>query len=83
MFGGIFRRGAVPNLLMCVVLLKLRRAIAGYDYGTLDFSVYDELTEFVAERDPKTIAVNYSDWLAVADGISLYAICKTGKNIRA
>ena len=46
------------------------RAVAGYDYGTLDFSVYDELTEFVAERDPRTIAVNYSSWISSADGIS-------------
>ena len=45
-------------------------AIAGYDYGDQDFSVYDELRDFVAERDPTTIAVNTSDWLAIADGIS-------------
>jgi len=29
-----------------------------------------QLGLFVAERDPKRIAVNFSDWLAVADGIS-------------
>ena len=46
------------------------RAIEGYDYGNQDASVYDELTEFVAERDPETIAVNTSAWLAIADGIS-------------
>jgi Xaa-Pro aminopeptidase len=49
---------------------ELSRAIEGYDYGKQDPSVYDELTEFVTERDPKTIAVNTSAWLAVADGIS-------------
>ena len=49
---------------------EIVRAVTGYDYGTLDFSVYDELTEFVAERDPKTIAVNYSSWISSADGIS-------------
>ena len=49
---------------------ELSRAITGYDYNTQDFSVYDEITQFVTERDPKTIAVNYSDWLAIADGIS-------------
>ncbi len=46
------------------------RAISGYDFRTQDFSVYDELRDFVAERDPQTIAVNTSDWLAIADGIS-------------
>ncbi len=50
--------------------LEITRAVRGYDYGTLDFSIYDELTEFVAERDPKTIAVNYSSWISSADGIS-------------
>ncbi len=49
---------------------EIRMAIAGYDYGEQDFSVYDELRDFVAERDPTTIAVNTSDWLAIADGIS-------------
>ena len=78
MFGGIFRRGAVPNLDVRGSL-EIARAIAGYDYGNLDFSVYDELTEFVAERDPKTIAVNYSDWLAVADGISYTQYVKLEK----
>ena len=32
--------------------------------------VYDEIREFVTERDPETIAVNFSDWFPVADGIS-------------
>ena len=48
----------------------ISRAIAGYDYGNQNPGVYDELREFVAERDPKTIAVNFSDWLAISDGIS-------------
>ncbi len=48
----------------------IARAIAGYSYRTQDFSVYDELRDFVAERDPLTIVVNTSDWLAIADGIS-------------
>ncbi len=48
----------------------ISRAIEGYNYRTQDFSVYDELRDFVAERDPKIIAVNTSDWLAIADGIS-------------
>ena len=53
------------------------RAFAGYNYDGSDTSqgfsvpeVFDEITRFVAERDPETIAVNYSDFLPVADGIS-------------
>ena len=68
-FGGAFGRGAVPNIDVRGSL-AISRAITGYDYGKQDPRVWDELTEFVAERDPQTIAVNYSDWLAVADGIS-------------
>ena len=34
------------------------------------FGPPDDLRAFVAERDPQTIAVNTSAWLAVADGIS-------------
>ena len=50
--------------------VELRRAITGYDYGKQNFAVYNEITEYVSSRDPKTIAVNYSDWIAVSDGIS-------------
>ena len=53
------------------------RAFAGYNYDNSDPSqgysvpdVFDEITAFVAERDPQTIAVNFSDFLPVADGIS-------------
>ncbi len=66
LFGG----GGHPDLFDNVGSDELSRAIEGYDYGNQDPSVYDELTEFVAERDPETIAVNTSAWLAVADGIS-------------
>ena len=38
-----------------------------FNYGD---EVYDEFTEFVTERDPQTIAVNTSEWLAEADGLS-------------
>ena len=55
-------------------------ALSGYNYNNLDplqtFTipdVYDEITEFVAQRDPKTIAVNTSEWLPLADGISHYS----------
>ena len=57
----------------------LSRAITGYDYNTQEFSVYDEITQYVAERDPKTIAVNFSDWLAIADGISYTQYLKLEK----
>ena len=59
--------------------LALSRAITGYDYNTQDLSIYNEITEFVTERDPKTIAVNYSDWLAIADGISYTQYLKLEK----
>ncbi len=49
---------------------QLAQAINGYYYGNQDPNVYNEFIEYVHDRDPKTIAVNYSDWLAVADGIS-------------
>ena len=56
---------------------NLSRAFHGYNYDNTDprqgFSfpeVFDEIRDFVAERDPKTIAVNFSDWMPVADGIS-------------
>ncbi len=56
---------------------NLARAFTGYNYGNSDprqgFSVpevYNEITDYVAKHDPQTIAVNYSDWLPVADGIS-------------
>ena len=52
-------------------------ALGGYNYKNMDKGqsftipeVYEEITQFVAERDPKTIAVNYSEWLPIADGIS-------------
>ncbi len=51
------------------------RAISSYDRGyRMAFGygdeAYDEFAEFVAERDPEVIAVNTSEWLAEADGIS-------------
>ena len=56
---------------------EVARAFAGYNYDGSDPSqgfsvpeVFNEIAEFVAERDPQTIAVNYSDFLPVADGIT-------------
>ncbi len=68
-FGGIFGGAAVPDIDVRGSL-AVARAMEGYEYGNVDFSVYDEIRRFVEERDPQTIAVNFSDWLAVADGIS-------------
>jgi len=53
----------------------ISRALSSYDAGYrmaegYGDEVYGEFREFVAEHDPQTIAVNTSDWLAVADGIS-------------
>ncbi|MDG2374761.1 MAG: hypothetical protein P8M18_00280 [Woeseiaceae bacterium] len=49
---------------------EIARAIEGYNFGNVDGGVYNEITQFVAERDPSRIAVNTSSWLAIADGIS-------------
>ncbi|MFC2029313.1 M24 family metallopeptidase [Chloroflexota bacterium] len=54
---------------------RIERAILGGDL-TQGEAVYDilasegELGQFVAERDPKQIAVNMSGWAAAADGLS-------------
>ena len=52
-------------------------ALGGWNYNNSDPrigytvpEVYQEITDFVAQRDPQTIAVNTSDWLPLADGIS-------------
>ena len=52
-------------------------ALGGWNYNNTDPrigysvpAVYREITDFVAQRDPQTIAVNTSDWLPLADGIS-------------
>ncbi len=65
---------------------NVARAFAGYNYDNSDPNqgysvpeVYDEITQFVAERDPQTIAVNYSDFLVVSDGISYSQFLKLQK----
>ncbi len=57
--------------------MNVARAFSGYNYNNTDPSqgfsipeVYEEITDFVAERDPQTIAVNFSKLLPEADGIS-------------
>lgn len=62
------RAPAIPNVDV-QGSLEIARAVEGYDYGK-ETGAYDELAAFVAERDPKTIAVNFSEWLAIADGVS-------------
>ncbi len=53
-----------------------RAALGGAGRGIDFLDVYDifgspsDLRQMVEERDPKTIAINSSAWLAVADGIS-------------
>ena len=66
----IFGSGGHPDLFDEFGSDDVARAIEGYDFGNVDASVYDEITQYVAERDPNRIAVNTSPWLAVADGIS-------------
>ncbi len=70
LFGGIFTGPGGIDDIDVQGSTEVARAIAGYDYGKTDFSVYDEIREYVASHDPKTIAVNFSDWLAAADSIS-------------
>jgi Xaa-Pro dipeptidase len=70
MFGGIFTGPGGINHIDVFGSTEIARAIAGYEYDASDIAVYDEIREYIAERDPQAIAVNFSDWLAVADGIS-------------
>ena len=85
MFAGVFGGAVLDGGSGAVASIDIlgsndvSRAIEGYDYGKIDFSVYSEITEFVTDRDPKTIAVNFSNWLAVADGISYTQYLKLEK----
>ena len=76
-FGGA---GAVENIDLWGSA-AIARALSSYDPGYriaegYGDEVYNEFREFVAERDPQTIAVNTSEWLPVADGISHTAYTK-------
>ena len=59
------------------------RWLAHHSGGPADlydlFGPPDDLRAFVAERDPETIAVNTSAWLAVSDGISYSEYLKLEK----
>lgn len=64
----------------------IARALSSYGEGyRLAFGfgeeVYDEFRTFVEERDPKVIAVNTSEWLAEADGMSHTAYQKLVRTI--
>ena len=82
-FGG--SEGAIENIDVWGSR-EVARAFAGYNHDNSDASqgfavpeVFDEIREFVAKRDPQTIAVNYSDFLPVADGISYTQYLKLEK----
>jgi len=56
---------------------RIERALFGVSFApVVDRSIYDifgeenDITKFVAERDPQRIAVNMSTWLTHADGLS-------------
>jgi hypothetical protein len=56
---------------------RIERVVLGGNEEELQLlKVYDEfggkedLIEFVSKRDPKRIAINMSDWISVADGLS-------------
>ena len=70
MFGGVFTGSGGVEKIDHYGSEEVARAFGAYDPFNVKLSVYDEIGQYVAERDPKTIAVNYSEWLAVADGIS-------------
>ncbi|HEY6640947.1 M24 family metallopeptidase [Povalibacter sp.] len=64
----------------------IARALSSYDAGYrlaegYGDEVYDEFRKFVAERNPKTIAVNSSTWLPVADGASHSAYQRLTKTL--
>ncbi len=63
----VFGRGGAVEKIDVRGSLELGLAISGYDHKP---GVYEEITRFVAQRDPQTIAVNTSEMEAVADGIS-------------
>ena len=56
---------------------RIERALLGVSFASIaDRSIYDifgpesDLTQIVAERDPERIAINMSEWLTHADGLS-------------
>lgn len=70
MFGDVFYGSGAVEKIEVRASTELARAITGYDHADVDFAVYDEIHDYIAAHDPQTVAVNFSEWLAVADGIS-------------
>ena len=66
----LFGSGGHPDFFDIFGSREISRAIDGYEYGHQDPDIYNELSNFIAERDPQRIAINSSAWLAIADGIS-------------
>lgn len=66
----VFGSGGHPDLFDYSGSREISMALEGYDHGTVDASVYDEIRDYVHERSPARIAINTSDWLAIADGMS-------------
>ncbi|MHA2244333.1 MAG: M24 family metallopeptidase [Candidatus Hodarchaeales archaeon] len=59
-----------------------RAVLGGYEDELRQCGAYDifgtekELRQFVTERDPRRIAVNMSEWIAIADGLSYTSYLK-------
>jgi Xaa-Pro aminopeptidase len=65
---------------------RIERAVFGGDKEMLQltnvydiFGSEDELKEYVVKHNPKTIAINMSEWLAVSDGLSYTGFKKLTK----
>jgi len=70
MFGGVFTGSGGVEKIDHSGSEEVSRAFGAYDPFNVKISIFDEIGQYIADKDPKTIAVNYSEWLAVADGIS-------------
>jgi len=79
----VFGRSGAVEKIDVQGSLELTRAIAGYDFGNVDFSIYDDITEYVAGHDPKTIAVNFFRLACCGRWYFTYSISESGKNFRA
>lgn len=66
----LFGSGGHPDLFDHFGSREVSMALEGYEHGTVDPSIYDEIRDYVHERRPRRIAINTSDWLAIADGMS-------------
>ena len=67
---------------------RIERAVFGGDkYHLMELDCYDifgkeeELRDYIQKKDPNVIAINTSEWLAVADGISYSEYNKLTKSL--